>query len=152
MVYAGAEDHRLFSVHIFQIGIHDQLIPFRDKQLAFQVLRIILDTVDAHVRQIDVGFDPDAADGHQHATFHCCFQIHLVRHILKQFQHILAIAAFRGRCQAKNELRVKICKDFLIGIRCRMVALVNNQVVKRCGRKLFQIFGNALDSCKNNGL
>jgi len=72
--------------------------------------------------------------------------------ILEQFQHIFAIAAFRGSGQPQNKLRMEVGEDLLVGIGRSMVAFIHDQVVKIRRRELFQIFGNALYRCKNDRL
>ena len=72
--------------------------------------------------------------------------------ILEQLQHIFAIAAFRSGGQAQNELRVEVGENLLVGVGCRMVTFVHNQVVKIRRRELFQILGDTLHRCKNDRL
>ena len=72
--------------------------------------------------------------------------------ILEQLQHIFAIAAFRGSGQTQNKLRVEVGENLLVGVGCRMVTFVHNQVVKICRRELFQILGDTLHRCKNDRL
>ena len=72
--------------------------------------------------------------------------------ILEQLQHIFAIAAFRSGGQTQNELRVEVGENLLVGVGCRMVAFVYNQVVKIHRRELFQILRAALHRGKNNSL
>ena len=72
--------------------------------------------------------------------------------ILEQLQHILAIAAFRSGGQTQNELRVEVGENLLVGVGCRMVAFVHDQVVKIRRRELFQVLGDALHRCKNDRL
>ena len=76
------------------------------------------------------------------------FEIHFVGDILEQFQHIFAIAAFRSGGQTQNELRVEVGENLLVGVGCRMVTFVHDQVVKICRRELFQILGDTLHRCK----
>ena len=72
--------------------------------------------------------------------------------ILEQLQHIFTIAAFRSGGQTQNELRVEVGENLLVGVGCRMVTFVHDQVVEIRRRELFQIFGNALYRCKNDRL
>ena len=72
--------------------------------------------------------------------------------VLEQLQHIFAIAAFRSGGQTQNELRVEVGENLLVGVGCRMVAFVYNQVVKIHRRELFQILRDALHCGKNDRL
>ena len=72
--------------------------------------------------------------------------------ILEQFQHIFAIAAFRGSGQPQNKLRMEVGEDLLVGIGRSMVAFIHDQVVKIRRRELFQILGDTLHRCKNDRL
>ena len=72
--------------------------------------------------------------------------------VLEQLQHIFTIAAFRSGGQTQNELRVEVGENLLVGVGCRMVAFVYNQVVKIHRRELFQILRDALHRGKNDRL
>ena len=72
--------------------------------------------------------------------------------ILEQFQHIFAIAAFRGSGQTQNKLRMEVGEDLLVGIGRGVVTFVHDQVVKVRRRELLQILGDTLHRCKNDRL
>ena len=72
--------------------------------------------------------------------------------ILEQLQHIFTIAAFRSGGQTQNELRVEVGENLLVGVGCRMVTFVHDQVVEIRRRELFQILGDTLHRCKNDRL
>ena len=72
--------------------------------------------------------------------------------VLEQLQHIFAIAAFRSGGQTQNELRVEVGENLLVGVGCRMVTFVHDQVVKIRRRELFQILGDTLHRGKNDRL
>ena len=72
--------------------------------------------------------------------------------VLEQLQHIFTIAAFRSGGQTQNELRVEVGENLLVGVGCRMVTFVHDQIIKIRRREFFQILGDTLHRCKNDRL
>lgn len=83
MIYTCAKNHSLLAIHVLQIGINNQLIALRNEQLTFQILRVVFDTIDPHIGQVDVSLNPDAANRHQYTALHCSLQVHFVGNILE---------------------------------------------------------------------
>ena len=63
-----AEGDGLAPGDVVQVGVDDQSVAAGDCDAALQVVTVVLNLVEAHPGQIDVGLDPHAADGHQLAA------------------------------------------------------------------------------------
>lgn len=121
-----AEHNRRLAFHILAICIDDQLVPSRNLDLALQVKRIVLKTVDAHIAQINVGGNADTAHRHQRIQLNRCFQIQLVRDIFEDIQQIFPVGTLgRGR-QPQRKRRIEIRHDLPVCLRCPVVAFVNH--------------------------
>src|SRR4051794_2551061 len=62
VAYVHAEDDRLPSPNMIEIRVDDQLISRRDDHRLLDVAAIVLDLVEPHAAEVDVGLDANAAD------------------------------------------------------------------------------------------
>ena len=108
MLDRGTEYDGGLVFHIFAVGIDNQLIPARDADGRFQVLRIVLEAADPNIPHVDVGSDPDASNRDKGIQLHGGFKVELVGYILKYREKILAVRSFRGGGKAEGKFRMEV--------------------------------------------
>ena len=139
-----AEDDRPLVAHELQPGIHNQLVALRHEDLALQVPDVVLHAVEAHLGQVDVGVDTNAAHRHQLADFHGGLDVQAVRCIFEYFQYILIVGALRRGGQAKGKARGEVRQHLLIGLGGSVMGFVDNEIVEGVRQKAVQVQRHAL--------
>ena len=84
------------------------MIPARDADGRFQVLRIILKAADPNVPHVDIGSDPDASNRDKGIQLHGSFQVELVGYVLKYREKILSVRSFRCGGKTKGKVRMEV--------------------------------------------
>lgn len=88
----GAEDDGPLVLYILEPGIYNKLIALRHIDLALQIPDVVLNAVEPHFGQVDVGVDADAAHRHQLTDFHSGLDVQLVAVFLKMSRMFLSSA------------------------------------------------------------
>ena len=112
----GAEDDGPLVLYILEPGIYNKLIALRHIDLALQIPDVVLNAVEPHFGQVDVGVDADAPYRHQLADFHGGLDIQLVGGVLKNVQDILIVCPFRRSGQAQGKFRCEVGQNPLVCI------------------------------------
>ena len=145
-----AEHHRPLVPDILQPGFHDQFIPLRNIDLALQIPDVVLDTVEAHLGQVDVGVDTNAPHRHQLADLHGGLDVQLVGGVLENIQNTLVIRPFRSGRQTQRKAGLEIGQHLLVCISRRVVGLVHDEIVKIVILEVLQMEGNTLHTAADH--
>ena len=147
---ACTENNRSFIANVFHPSVYDELVALRHKNFAFQVLDVVLDAVEAHFGQVDIGANTDAPNGDKFSNLHRGLDVQAMRGVLENFQNIGTVGAFGRSRQSQRKARLEIGKYFLICLRRGVMCFIHNQVVKTFRKEKFQIQRNTLDAAANN--
>ena len=145
MAHGGAEDDGRLIPDILAPGVDDQAIVAGDHDGALEVQGVVAEAVDAHVAQVDVGFDADASYRHQHAELHGCLDIQAMGDALEGLEQVLAVGALGRGGEAQGEVRPEVREDALIGVRRPVVALVDDEIAEGIRGEGVQVPLDALD-------
>ena len=112
----GTEDDRPLVLYILEQGVHDEPVALRHIDLALQVPDVVLDAVEPHFGQIDIGVDADAPHRHQLADLYGGLDVQFVGGVLEDVQDVLVVGPLRRGGQAQGEFRREVGQDLLICI------------------------------------
>ena len=126
----GAEDDRPLVLHVLEPGIHDELVPLRHIDFALQISDVVLDAVEPHFGQVDVGVDADAPHRHQLADLHGGLDVQLVGGVFENIQDVLVVGPLRCGGQAQGKFRREVGQDLLVCIGGGVVGLVHDDVAE----------------------
>ena len=146
----GAEDDRPLVLHILEPGVHDELVSLRHVDLALQIPDVVLDAVEPHLGQVNVGVDADTPHRHQRTDLHSSLDVHLVGGILEDVQDVFVVSSFRCGGQAQGKFRRKVRQNLLVCIGGGMVGLVHDDVAEVIRLEPFQIQRHTLDTAADH--
>ena len=150
MLDGGAENDGAFVADIAQPGVNDELVALGHINLALQVANVVLNAVEPHLGQVDVGVNANAAHRHQLANLDGGLNVELVGGVFENVENVGVVGALRRGGQAQGEGRGEIGEHLLVGVCGSMMGLVDDDVAKVVRPKMLQIQGHALNAAADN--
>lgn len=150
MLDGGAENDGAFVADIAQPGVDNELVALGHVNLALQVANVVLNAVEPHLGQVDVGVNANAAHRHKLANFDGGLNVELMGGVFENIENVGVVGALRCGGQAQGEGRGEIGEHLLVGVGSGMMGLVDDEVAEVVRLKMLQIQGHALNAAADD--